>query len=313
MARRKNASTVIALLGMPWWISGLLAVAAFYIPEIVGHLFPVGQGEPGSVAGQAIVSASKLLSPFLATALLLVALIVLVKDRWQRRKSFATGDISPAGQASSVLPKKPLLTMTPPDSATVAFAADEAPVPPGWSIALLQSIEWKRFEALCEALFNELNLLARNTQFGPDGGIDIELYDKHAPDTMVAIAQCKAWEKPVGVSDIREFYGVMIATRISRAYFVTTSSFTPEAVVFSRMSKVTLISGDILLKLIASLTDEKSAALLKLATAGDYTTPTCPGCGLKMVRRVPTASGAPFWGCLSYPRCKGKLDMKKAG
>jgi len=39
------------------------------------------------------------------------------------------------------------------------------------------------------------------------------------------------------------------------------------------------------------------------ATAGDYTTPTCASCGVKMIVRTPKAGGKAFWGCVNYPRC----------
>ena len=44
--------------------------------------------------------------------------------------------------------------------------------------------------------------------------------------------------------------------------------------------------------------------LLKLATQGDFLTPTCPSCGIKMVPRKSTQVGREFWGCTNYPRCK---------
>ena len=267
---------------------------------------------------QAFVTAAENFSPYLAGGLCIIALVVFAKDTIANRKKSSAKDRYdwPAPKSSTVNRQTEHQT----HSRVSDILADRvrgenqiAPVPTSWSLEVLQSLEWKRFEELCEAVFNEINLLARNTRFGSDGGIDIELYDRNAPDTLVAIAQCKAWSQPVGVKHIREFYGVMVASRISKAYFVSSSSFTPDAIKFSGLSEVTLISGIKLLKLIGSLSAEKSAALLRLATAGDYMTPTCPVCGLKMVSRTASNTGSSFWGCRSYPRCKGKLNMKKNG
>lgn len=33
--------------------------------------------------------------------------------------------------------------------------------------------------------------------------------------------------------------------------------------------------------------------------------PPCPRCGTRMVERVNGATGLAFWGCPSYPRCRG--------
>lgn len=53
---------------------------------------------------------------------------------------------------------------------------------------------------------------------------------------------------------------------------------------------------------------ESNRRLLELATEGDWTTPTCPSCGTKMVARD-SKRGA-FWGCPTYPKCRGKLAMR---
>jgi len=49
--------------------------------------------------------------------------------------------------------------------------------PRTWNIELLQSVEWKRFEELCEVVFSYLNLLARYTQPGYRG----RLHHPHLP------------------------------------------------------------------------------------------------------------------------------------
>ncbi|HEX5767920.1 MAG TPA: topoisomerase DNA-binding C4 zinc finger domain-containing protein [Burkholderiales bacterium] len=43
---------------------------------------------------------------------------------------------------------------------------------------------------------------------------------------------------------------------------------------------------------------------MKLATQGDFLTPTCPSCGIKMIPRKSTAHGRTYWGCRNYPGCK---------
>ena len=272
----------------------------------------------GTAVKQGFVSAAESFSPWLAGFLLIIALIILAKDIYKNRNTSPkikqrkrkSPVKAPWDEESSITSASSLSTKSKViESDSVIKAADRKPT--AWSLELLQSIEWKRFEELCAAVFNEINLLARNTPLGADGGIDIELYDKKSPETLVAIAQCKAWSKPVGVKGIREFYGVMVVAKVSSAYFVTTSSFTEDAMKFSRKSEVTLIDGLTLLKLIKSRLQDQIDALFKLATEGDYRTPTCPACGQKLLTRKASKTGDEFWGCRSYPRCKGKLNMKK--
>ena len=44
--------------------------------------------------------------------------------------------------------------------------------------------------------------------------------------------------------------------------------------------------------------------LSEIATKGDFLTPTCPRCSIKMTARKSTREGRMFWGCTNYPRCK---------
>lgn len=37
--------------------------------------------------------------------------------------------------------------------------------------------------------------------------------------------------------------------------------------------------------------------------------PKCPRCGSRMAKRVRKSDGHPFWGCTSYPNCKGTVDI----
>lgn len=55
------------------------------------------------------------------------------------------------------------------------------------------------------------------------------------------------------------------------------------------------------------LPEASRAELLAFATEGDWTTPTCPGCGAKMVAR--DSKRGPFWGCPNFPRCRSMLPI----
>ena len=177
-----------------------------------------------------------------------------------------------------------------------------------WSANLLAVLEWKRFEEVCAGLFERLGFTTKSAACGADGGIDIHLYWPPS-DQPVAIVQCKAWTKKVGVKLIRELRGVMTSERAVKGIFVTTSTFSDDAIAFAKGNKIALMDGAEVLKSILKLPEEKQTSLLQLATAGDYTTPTCPSCGIKMVSRKPKSGGKPFWGCLNFPECRTILNM----
>jgi len=79
---------------------------------------------------------------------------------------------------------------------------------------------------------------------------------------------------------------------------------TPEAVGFAAKEHIQLIDGAALIEKLAALLPEKALGLLKFATKGDFLTPTCPRCSIKMTARKSTREGRMFWGCTNYPRCK---------
>jgi hypothetical protein len=192
---------------------------------------------------------------------------------------------------------------------------DEAPIEPvridasRWSLELLRAIEWKRFEALCAAYFEALGFVARTGERGPDGGIDIRLFAEGS-DRPGVLVQCKAWSTyDIGVKAIRDLHGVMAAEGVGEGAFVTTGRYTFAAQDFARGKEIALIDGADLLAKIDALRDERRAALLAVATAGDFTRPTCPSCGVKMVRRIARASGDPFWGCHNFPGCRTTLRI----
>lgn len=172
-------------------------------------------------------------------------------------------------------------------------------------------IEWRRFEALVEALFAQSGLETKTQSHGADEGIDIWLFSRSQPGVPVSIVQCKHWNgRQVGVDKVRELRGVMAAKGVMRGQFATTSTFTAEAVVFAKDNGVNLLDAKGLLALIRTRTAEQQQALLTVALEGDYWRPTCVNCGIKMVDRTPKKGGNAFWGCLHFPRCKTTMPMR---
>jgi len=172
------------------------------------------------------------------------------------------------------------------------------------SLDLLRALEWKRFELVCAAYFEALGFTARTARAGADGGVDIHLFAKGVQKPEI-IVQCKAWNTyKVGIKPIRELFGVMAREQVAEGVFVTTGEFTAEARSFPKANELHLLDGEDLLKKILALPEDQQAALLSVATEGDFTTPTCPSCAIKMIRRENKKNNTSFWGCSNYPRCR---------
>lgn len=123
-----------------------------------------------------------------------------------------------------------------PALAPAAPSADSpAPVPAHdrltrWSPEVFAAIEWRRFEAVVEALFAQAGFETRAQTHGADGGVDIWLHSRHAGGAPVGMVQCKHWQgKPVGVQQMCEFLGVLAHHGFKRGTCATTSCFTPPA------------------------------------------------------------------------------------
>ncbi|WP_332739394.1 restriction endonuclease [Hydrogenophaga sp.] len=181
-----------------------------------------------------------------------------------------------------------------------------------WSSNVFAAIEWRRFEAVVEALFAQEGYETQSQLHGADGGVDIWLYSKN-PNDSVSVVQCKHWQgNPVTVKELREFLGVMASHGIKRGNFATSSRYTADAMAFAKANGITAQNGNDLLRLIAQRSPEQQARLLEVAYEGEYWKPTCVNCGVKMVEREARNNGSRFWGCMNYPRCKCTLPMKTA-
>lgn len=200
----------------------------------------------------------------------------------------------------------------PPRHATVGEVAAPATA---WTPNLIRAIEWKRFEELCAAYFEATGQVVELTGLGADGGVDFYLHGagERSAKPLVAV-QCKAWNTHrVGVKAVRELLGSMTDVGCPRGLFITTSTYTPDAEQFATGKSIELLDARGVLALIRSLPAERQAELLALATQGDYRTPSCPGCGSKLILRTAergSSQGSSFWGCRNYPTCRYTLRLR---
>ncbi len=188
--------------------------------------------------------------------------------------------------------------------------------PVEWSLELIRSLDWKRFEEVCAWYFQAKGRHAKVTEFGGDGGIDVLLLENGDPGKVLGVVQCKAWtKKPVGVREVRELLGVMTDVGCPLGVYVTTSYYTPDAKTFADGKPIELIDAALLLASIQELSLELRTDLLRKTTSGDYTTPSCPNCGIKLILRTSRKgnnAGSSFWGCLNFPRCRYRMQCAKS-
>lgn len=192
----------------------------------------------------------------------------------------------------------------------------------------LDGMSWREFELLVGEAYRLQGY--RVTEIGgggPDGGVDLVL----AKGSEKFFVQCKQWKAyKVGVTTVRELYGVMAAKGATGGFVVTSGRFTTDAKDFAQGRNIELVDGPRLFAMIqqarstqgqpaaaqretsnsmeSPAPQPQSAVQAPQATAKAAAQPECPCCGAAMALRTARQganAGNTFWGCTTYPKCRG--------
>jgi restriction system protein len=294
MARQKSSlfeDIVMVASKLPWWICIVLALISYFILHAIASrpIMPatVAPGQMGDAVTRGLL-----------TTLAFFGQIVL---------PFAFGLGALISGINSIRQKKLYNTV----------AARRG-------VGALNEMSWEDFERLVSEYYRRQGFqVSREGGNGPDGGIDLVLRQK----SETYLVQCKQWKAyKVGVQPVREFYGVMASKGAAGGYFVTSGEFTEEAKSFVQGLNLELIDGKKLRQMIDNVQQSKSPASGKdlkvdheifpgqsaLSTAISPVAPACPKCGAGMIKRIAGKGenlGKEFWGCSTYPKCKGIIPV----
>ncbi len=173
----------------------------------------------------------------------------------------------------------------------------------------IAALGWRDFERLIGEAFRRQGYTVEETGLGgADGGIDLILR-KNGRRVLV---QCKKWKQQVGVSVVREMYGLLAHHGANEVRVATIGGYTPDAARFAQGKPITLIDGDTLLGMIRAAQAGSVASprqrvepVIGTSVYESTTAPECPRCGKAMVERTNGKTGVTFWGCSGYPACRG--------
>lgn len=314
-SNKRDDSLIIVLMDTQWQVSVVIAIVAFVIMR---WLIPM------LAKGFILLPIANVVSgfaPITALFFLFIGGISFVRNRGNAAPVSIEKDYSSYFPAQNSLPLIPSSTTPPPQAGFIPDAAKwisshatqwgAKPRITDWSLELLQSLEWKRYEMLCAEYFRILGKRVETIAKGADGGVDARIYDKDS-DILEYALQCKSWNSMVGVKEIRELFGVMAHESAGKGIFMTTSWFSNDAKQFAAEHKdrLFLLDGELFLSMLSNLPEEKRNVLLDFAIEGDYTTPTCASCGIKMIQR--SGKAGEFWGCRNYPKCRSTFKIAKS-
>jgi len=177
------------------------------------------------------------------------------------------------------------------------------------SIETLRETSWSDFEVLVGEAFRRKGFAVQeNMVGGADGGIDLTL----RKDGKLHIVQCKRWRNSkVGVSIVREMFGVLQASKAVSVYVVSSGHFTKDAIKFAKGLPIALINGEQLTKLIADVQTTKplqtAVKPIDKPTVKSSNISACPKCASPMVKRIAKKGanlGNGFLGCSGFPKCR---------
>ena len=277
MARNRKSSPLEDLFELvamfPWWIGVLTAIGLYLGLHAYASQTVVAATTPAQITGSLATTVFIAAASVLQYVLPLICLAAAAASAWKRSRS-----------------KSLVQGITASDSA-----------------ASLDGISWKEFELLVGEAFRQKGYKVKELGgAGPDGGVDL-LLAKGGETTLV---QCKQWKAfKVGVEVVRELYGVMAAKGAANGIVVTSGEFTKDAKEFARGRNVRLIARE---ELFAMLQSAKSGSTKVEAKQPNVAiaAPACPTCGSAMVKHVATRganAGSYFWGCATYPNCRGTV------
>jgi len=276
--------SIIAL--MPWWGGVLLGAIAYVVLHRVAQMpLPTGATQPGqmgSMMTQTLIRSLALAGQYVVPVLCFAGAGVSAWQRKQRQDLVGTVAGNPSAQA-------------------------------------LNGMTWSQFEQLVGESFRMQGYgVVETGTAGPDGGIDLVL----SKGSEKFLVQCKQWRATkVGVTIVRELYGVMAARGAAGGFVVTSGAFTADAIAFAEGRNIQLIAGPDLHQLIRKAVMTGSAPSRtrverlpqtdgggQPSSSAFVAAPDCPICSKVMTRRVAKRganAGQEFWGCTGYPACRG--------
>lgn len=278
MARRQKTTpledllTLVSLL--PWWAGAGLAVASYVVLHAMAMSDapkPADIHQMGSFFAGTLVRSIAAIGQYLLPPICLLGAGV---SAWHHRR------------------RKTLV-----DTVANSDAADA-----------LDGMTWHEFEVTVgEAFRLDGFRVEERGGSGADGGVDLVLYKENEK----FFVQCKQWKAyKVGVNVVRELYGVMAAKGAAGGFVVTSGSFTKDAIEFASGRNIVLADGPILFDMIkhaggVPVGRAAAPAIVKVAQGAGVACPVCGGAMLQRVAKQGANAGKQFWGCSTYPACKG--------
>lgn len=299
MARQKTSpleDIIMVASKLPWWAGVSLALISYLVLHLFASRPPLpmtGPGQMGAFAVRGLFTTLAMFGQYILAFAFGLGALISAFNLFRQKKIY------------NYVAKRP-------------------------GVAALNDMSWGGFERLVSEYYRRKGFqVTREGGNGPDGGIDLILRKKNE----IYLVQCKQWKAyKVGVQPVREFYGVMASRGAAGGYFVTSGEYTNDAKRFVHGLNLELVDGRKLREMIdiaqqpvlTRVTADPSRSSIDVPAGVDSrvspvapvvpASPVCPQCNAEMSKRVArhgSNAGKEFWGCITYPKCKGTSPMEE--
>ena len=174
----------------------------------------------------------------------------------------------------------------------------------------IAALGWRHFEQLVGEAFRRQGYTVEETGLGgADGGIDLVL----RKDGRRVLVQCKQWRRrQIPVNVVREMYGLLAHHNADAVKIACVGTCTRDAARFAQGKPIELIGGEELMRMIREVQTAPTQTTRPVeivapapAVSANVASMDCPRCGQVMVERSNRKTGQKFWGCSTFPACRG--------
>ncbi len=229
--------------------------------------------------------------------------------RKARATTGPTASVNGLCDAEGRIPPLTLARTVPADRLRERTPAEE---PLEWTLEVLGQLDWKHYEELCVGFYRARRIRAETITPTQTGVVSLRLYQsRNHVARCTAVVRCRAWgDRRVDLAAVQEVHTLMIQEKVEKGYLMSQGNYTNEARRFAEANHIALINDRLFLAMLLRLPERDRRPLLKATTTGDWSTPTCPQCGTKMI--IQDYLSGSYWGCANYPTCTQTLPKRRA-
>lgn len=138
--------------------------------------------------------------------------------------------------------------------------------------ALLDRLDWKRFESLVAAYYSKTGVVAARTNAGQSGPVHIKISWKGEPRPFAYVQCIVQLGGLIETKPLQELVAVLAAEDIRRGYVVTNGKFNVNARDLAEEKHITLLPGEIFIEKLNALPASARAEIMQTIGAGEKTT-----------------------------------------